>query len=417
LISASLVLGAWSVGIRAETGPDPVFEKPAPISLAELGKRTIEGVSAVEVNDYAPGHYEGALTPSPPHADGNPKKAVVVYWKDLPQRLVFSHEASYSPILELPTGAGLGNQFFEGNMGDAELFNNMGRKEKNSSVEIREKGPQRTHVRWTYLAVNMHDDRQPRLRGTEDYFAYPNGLVLRSMSYESLMPDKVIGYSTQPVELYGIAPPKATLKDLFKADEKHGDYLTLVAVDLYADRRYEIFWSEKNKVRRQGDDETLKAISLSPGCALVLPFRDVLLFAVLGNASGFTTGRNQLVDHCTRGAEGGIGWGVGWWDHWPIGWTNSQCSGRRRDSPYSSHFGSIGQFFVPEGMRIKSFWKDYSVFCKDMELNRWTEKRVFSVLLGAAKDWDDIRRIGKAWLDKGPDCAKPEGIKDLKKGG
>ena len=37
--------------------------------MAELAKRTTPGVSAVEVNDYAPGHYTGALTPSPPHAD------------------------------------------------------------------------------------------------------------------------------------------------------------------------------------------------------------------------------------------------------------------------------------------------------------------------------------------------------------
>ena len=54
-------------------------------------------------------------------------------------------------------------------------------------------------------------------------------------------------------------------------------------------------------------------------------------------------------------------------------------------------FWSIGQFFVPEGKRIKSFWKDYSEYCKDMDLNRWTEKRVFCVLLGAAQSvaWRD----------------------------
>ena len=49
-----------------------------------------------------------------------------------------------------------------------------------------------------------------------------------------------------------------------------------------------------------------------------------------------------------------------------------------------------------------------------MDLNRWTARRVFYVLLGAARDWDDVRRIGRTWLDKGQACARPESIADLK---
>jgi hypothetical protein len=113
------------------------------MTMIELAKRTTPGVSALEVSDYAPGHYTGALTPSPPHADMNAKKAVVVFWKDRSQRFVFSHEASYCPYLELPSGAGMCNQFFEGNLGNAELLNSMGRKEKNSFVDIVQSGPQR----------------------------------------------------------------------------------------------------------------------------------------------------------------------------------------------------------------------------------------------------------------------------------
>jgi hypothetical protein len=48
-----------------------------------------------------------------------------------------------------------------------------------------------------------------------------------------------------------------------------------------------------------------------------------------------------------------------------------------------------------------------------MELNRWTTTRVFHVLLGTARDWDDIRRIGRQWLDQGPACARPESIAGL----
>ena len=184
-------------------------------------------------------------------------------------------------------------------------------------------------------------------------------------------------------------------------------------LDLYSDRRYDIYWGEKGGVRRRGDDATMAAITRSPGCALVLPFRDRLLFAVLGDASGFPPEKNQLVDHCTPGAEGGCGWGTGLWDHWPIGWLNSQTSYWKPGSPYAYSFGSVGQFFVPDGKRIKSFWKDYSGYCKDMDFNRWTARRVFYVLLGSARDWDEVRRIGRSWLDKGKECARPESIADL----
>lgn len=410
-VAACGLVGA--AGASAGDGPDPIFEKPEPVTMAELAKRTVEGVAAVEVSDYAPGHYTGPLTPSPPHADLNARKAVVILWQDHPQRFVFSHEASYCPLLELPSGAAMCNQFFEGNLGDAELFNNMGRREKNSFVDIIQSGPQRVWVRWTYLAVNMNDDAKPRLRGTEDYIAFPNGLVLRRMTYESLMPDAVVGYSTQPVELFGAAPVGKVIQDLFPRDAQRGDLHTHAVLDLYSARRYDIYWGESGAVRRSGDDATLAAIARSTGCALVLPFRDGLLFAVLGYASGFPAEKNQLIDHCTPNAEGGCAWGTGLWDHWPIGWLNSQTSLWKPGSPYAYSFGSVGQFFVPDGKRIQSFAEDYPKYCQDMELNRWTARRVCYVLLGAARDWNDIRRIGRSWLDKGRECAKPASIADL----
>src|SRR5450755_2385484 len=85
----------------------------------------------------------------------------------------------------------------------------------------------------------------------------------------------------------------------------------------------------------------------SPRCALVIPFRDRLLFAVLGAASGFSGKYNQFIDHSTPGAVGGAGWGQGIWDHWPIGWLNSQGHDWKPGSPYAYHFGSVGQFFCP----------------------------------------------------------------------
>jgi len=234
------------------------------------------------------------------------------------------------------------------------------------------------------------------------------------MSYESPMPDDVVGYSTQPVELFGVAPVGVTLSGLFPRDPERGDYQTHTVLDLYSDRRYDIYWDEGGGVRRRGDDATLAAISHSKGCALVLPFRERLLFAVLGEASGFPADMNQLVDHCTPGAEGGCGWGTGLWDHWPIGWLNSQTSLWKPGSPYPYSFGSVGQFFVPAGKRIRSFATDYPEMCKDMELNRWTERRAFGVLLGAARDWSEIRRIGRKWLDQGTRCIQPESLAGLR---
>ena len=393
----------------------PLAAQAEPTTLAGLALRPARAVEAVEVSDYAPGRYEGPLEPSPPHADLNPRRAVVVRWRGRPERFVFSHEASYCPLLEWPSGAAMCNQFFEGNLGDAELFNNPGRRERNSWVDIVEAGPRRAWVRWTYLCVNMQDDSQPRLRGTEDYFAYPNGLVLRRMRYESLMPGEVIGYSTQPVELFGVGPVGATLETLFPRDPAHGDWLTHVAMDLYSDAVYEIYWDDRGGVRRVGDDATLAAIARSKGCALLLPFREGLLFAVLGHASGFPPDRNQLVDHCTPGAEGGCAWGTGLWDHWPIGWLNSQTSYWKPGSPYPFSFGSIGQFFVPPGQRIRDFGRDYPATCRDMEANRWTERRTFGVLLGAARSRAEVRRIGRAWLEQGEACLRPERVAGIRR--
>ena len=181
----------------------PRLAKPAPITMAELAKIRTAGVSAVEISDYVYGNYQGPLAPSPPHADINPRKAYIVFWKDVPYRLVFSHEGSYCPWLELPSGAGLSYQFLEGNTGWAELMNQWGRQEANSFVSVVESGPKRVWVRWTYFGVNI-DTGQKAYRGTEDFWAYPNGLVVRRQEYETLLPGQYNGYSREPIELIGL---------------------------------------------------------------------------------------------------------------------------------------------------------------------------------------------------------------------
>jgi hypothetical protein len=111
-----------------------------------LFARVVRGVWIAEVANYVFGDYTGEW-PSPPHADGNPKQAIIISWSDFPFRFVFAHEGSYCPWFEFPSGAGHCFQFFEGNDGWAELFNDFGRLETNSFVTIMDRNPERArHV-------------------------------------------------------------------------------------------------------------------------------------------------------------------------------------------------------------------------------------------------------------------------------
>ena len=397
-------------GSLAATGPDPVFEKPRPVTLAELAKIPVRGVAAVEVSDYAPAFFKGEMKPAPPHADHNPQKAVIIKWGKAGHRFVFSHEGSYCPWMELPCGVGLCAQFFEGNMGWAELFNQNGRKERNSFVNIVESGPDRAWVRWDYLCVNASDDSQPALHGTEDYIAYPNGLVWRRLTYESLMPDSLRGYSWQPIDFFAVAPTGTEWKDLFEKSAR-GDYRVAVAMDVYSDKQYSKFWNDEGKSRREGDAELLWQISKSKGLVMVMPLKAGYGFVALGEASGFPASKSQIVDH-SFSETGGWGWGAERWDHWPVGWLNAQENHYKPGSPYPYHFAPFSHYISP--FRITDCLKQYETACKDMEHNRWTERRVFYTLAGVGKDLTSIRRLARRWLDKGTDCARPSSIENLK---
>ena len=227
------------------------------MTTAEWARRAVKGVTAIEVSDYAPGGFRGDLSPSPPHADFNAKRAVIVSWEHAKHRFVFCHEASYDPWMELPSGVALCNQFFEGNNGWAELFNNNGRKERNSFVDIVQGGPERVWVRWNYFCVNRDDDSRPALRGIEDYIAYSNGLVWRRLTYSTLMASKPEGYSWQPIDFFAIAPSGTTWSDLFDRDERFGDYHVASAIAADSDLRYDVYWTHGREPRRVGDKQVL----------------------------------------------------------------------------------------------------------------------------------------------------------------
>lgn len=391
-------------------GPDAVFEKPKPITMAELAGKPIEGVAVFEVTDYAPGHYAGEIPNAPPHADRNPRRSFIIKWRNHSQIFVFNHEGSYCPWLELPNGVALCNQFFEGNEGWAELFNQNGRKEKNSFVDVIRSGPSQAWVRWTYQCVHKDSDSLPALRGTEDYIAYPNGLVWRRLKYESLMPEASIGYSWQPIDFFSIAPAGTRWKDLFPEDDKNNDYHVAAVLDVYSGKRYDKFWDDEGKARRVGSDELLLEISRSEGLALVSTTREGYQYVLIGRSSGFLPEKSQIVDHSFN-STGGWGWNSSRWDHWPIGWLNSQAHTVDAASRYPYHFGPFSHYFV--GQPVKDANTDYWAYCKDMELNKWTESRVFYTLTGVAEDYETIRAIGRRWLDKGARCASPDSVTDL----
>ena len=419
LAGAGLAANAFGsvAALQAATGsrpvgagdPQPIFEKPEPVAFAELERLLPPGVSAVEVKDFSPCGYQGIFTPSPPHADLNPQRAILIAWKDKPHRLIFSHEASYVPWMELPGGFGLCNQFFEANRG-AELFNDQGRKERNSFVDIIESGPSRAWVRWNYVCLYPNDNENPVLRGTEDYIAYPNGLVWRRLTYESLKPESPEGYSWQPIDFFCPVPANTQWADFLNRDTEHNDYFVGSVIDAYSSRRYDKFWDNSGHPRRVGDAKLLLDISQSGGLAMVVPYKAGCLFTILGASSGFPADRSQVVDHSFKDT-GGSGWNAIQWDHWPVGWINSESHTREPGSPYPWHFGPFSHYIVSPPLKNASV--EFEKRTEDMALNRWSERHVYYTLTGTSGDIEAIRRLARRWLDKGRGCANPASIADL----
>jgi hypothetical protein len=398
----AVVLFAWLSCADAQDRAGTAFHLTKPITMFELKGLKTSGVSVAEVSDYVFGNYRGEFS-SPHHADLNPKKAFIIYWKDFNYRLVFSHEASYCPWIELPSGAALSYQFFEGNEGWAELFNDYGRREQNSFVDIIEGGPERVWVRWTYYGVNMESGRAA-FRGVEDFWAFPNGLVLRRQRYESLLPGDNRGYAREPIELITMSPVGKLWFDVLErvpaTDESHA----FIGLDAFSKARIDIFWKRAPKPnkpyngtsRRTGS--AWKEIDDARGFAGIIPLGDGSPFFAIGDDSGFPHDVTRLKEHSDK-STGGWGWRSLSWDHWPIGWLNSQAHDVDDESykHYPSHFS-------PFGLDLWSL------------SNEATERRDFYSLLGVGgHDAEAIRRLAREWLGKGAARATdPSYVKSLR---
>lgn len=399
LLSAAAALAFWCASVaHAVTRPTT-----QPITMAELSNLKAPGVAVHEVSDYVFGNYTGEFT-SPPQADGNPRKAFVVTWNDRPYRFVFSHEGSYCPWFELSDGSGVSFQFFEGNQGWAELFNQFGRMEKNSFAQLIDRGPKQVHVRWTYFGVNVNTGERA-YRVVEDFYCLPNGLVLRRQGYETLLPGNHHGHTREPIELIGMCPVGKLWKDVLQTNDKIGEHHALAAMDPFSKQRYDVFWKAKPdtlwEATPRRDGCSWKEIDDANGVALVVPMRAGSVFCAFGSASGFDAKGTRVKEH-SYADTGGIGWVSSCWDHWPIGWLNSQGHVVDAESlkKYPNHFSPAGMDFFAMA-------------------NEVVAKGVYWSLCGVATaDIEDIRGVSRTWLDLGlraiADPVSAAGLKPLK---
>jgi hypothetical protein len=360
-------------------------------------------VTVQTVENYVFGGYNGEFV-SPPSADGNPRGAVIIEWNGKPWRFVFWHEASYCPFLELSDGSGVCFQFFEGNNGWAELFNQFGRLEKNSFVEVVERGPQRVHVRWTYFGVNQQSGERA-YRAVEDFYCLANGLVLRRQAYQSLMPARNEGYAREPIELIGLCPVGRLWKDVLATDAKTGEGHALAALDPFSNKRYDVYWRPKEGTlweampRREGC--VWRDIDDAAGVTLVIPMRGGSSFCVFGTASGFDAKRTRIKEHTFSNTEGG-NWISSCWDHWPVGWINSQGHPVDRQSlaKYPNHFSPAGMdfFAMPnEEVARGEYWSLIGVGGEDLEAVRQAARKWLELGTQACRDPLNVERL--TWGD------------------
>ncbi len=141
-----------------------------------------------------------------------------------------------------------------------------------------------------------------------------------------------------------------------------------------------------------------------------MPFKSGYLFTVMGAASGFPSEKSQVVDNSFKDT-GGWGWGAARWDHWPIGWLNSQTHHYQPGGQYPYSFGTFSHYILNKP--IKDAHKEMEPATRDMDLNHWSERHVYYTLTGSAESVDHVRGLAKSWLDQGTNCARPESIQNL----
>ena len=170
-----------------------------------------------------------------------------------------------------------------------------------------------------------------------------------------------------------------------------------MVVDVFSGKRYDVFWKPLPETvwdsthRRSGC--AWRDLDNASGVVMAIPMVDGAPFCAFGDNSGFPHDTTRIKD-LTFTAEA---WGSISWDHWPIGWLNSQAhiidakSVRR----YPNHFSPLG-----------------------MDLFALTDKQVegreyYSLLGVSGGDWEATRRCVRSWLENGPAHATSASGADL----
>ena len=126
---------------------------------------------------------------------------------------------------------------------------------------------------------------------------------------------------------------------------------------------------------------------------MAIPMTEGTPFCAFGDNSGFRHDYTRLKDH-TFVAEV---WGSSCWDHWPIGWLNSQGHPVDADSLklYPNHFSPLGMDFFALADDVVARGEFYS-------------------LLGVSGgNWEVTRTSVRRWLEKGERVANPDSGADL----
>jgi len=397
-------------GVRAGDGPDPIFEKPEPVTMAELGHTNCGGRHGLRGQRLCSRPLRGSLTPSPPQCRPEPPEGRCRPVERQPPAFVFSHEPLLSAAGVAQRPPPCATSFFEGNW-RSRAIQQYGRKEKTVSSTSSERAAARLGT--VELFRRQYERRRETpLRGDGGLqspiptgWSCPDDLIRVSCRM------RVIGYSRQPVELFGADAAAMLIKDLFPPIPSTATTIPTPRWTSTQDLRYDIYWGN-----RRGSTFWRRRYARGPSHARRLcsglPFRDNLLFAVLRQRQWFSCPRRASDRPLHANAEGGCAVGDGTLGSWPIGWLNSQPSfgSRGRRTLIASDRWAV---LVPDGKRIKSFGADYRSTARTMELNRWTHTRSLMVLSGAARRGSDVPRIGRVG-SQGSECAKPESIADLK---
>lgn len=337
-----------------------------PLILMISGKEAggSEVYATIDEN-YTYGNYSGPFTPSPPHADNNPQRAVVVSWNDKDYKFVFWHEASYTPFWVLSDGTGLTYQYFEGE-GDksGDLWCANGRKEKYSHVMIVENGPERVWVRWEYSYFAMH--------GVEDYVFYPNGLCWRKMQL-------LDGIANEVFEMMILNPVGEWYWDNCSGAGNNVKLVTIL--DAYSTKRRREYYDNRSK-----SGVSKSEIVASQAVVFRCHLNELNPFAIWGKNTAFTGYGFRIIEIWDRWAY------KAHFTHWPVGWVDNTSS--------TSGFGTYPTTVCPIGVDANKY-----ITKKDLGL---------VMLLGVSDAPDNDLRILARKFNEAPDVTtNPDVVRDL----